>query len=118
MTDPRKPSALTRFNLWLANRVWIPIAALVMSVVLLGVALLIVTARVNDNSTKLSELRYRSCIEDAVLDFKVAEGDVVVAAFSRDTDVVTRLLPPYRDALEQLRGAQETCRNKFPDLGG
>lgn len=113
--EPPTVAIFARINIWLAARVWIPIAVLVGSVLLLGFALLLLVGRVNDNSTKLSELRYRSCIEDAVLDFKIAEGSVVEAAFSRDEQRTGELLVPYRESLDRLRGAESSCRAKFPD---
>lgn len=114
-TLKRTPSRFSRLNLWLSGRVWVPLGVLVASVLLLGIALLVIVGRVNDNATKLSELRYRSCIEDAVLDFKVAEGDAVFAAFNRDPDAVARALPAYGEAIERLRGAQTSCRAQYPD---
>lgn len=110
-------TVVERVNLWLAARVWIPIAVLVASVLLLGFALLLLTIRVSDNATKLSELRYRSCIEDTVLEFKIAEGDAVFAAFNRDTAAFNAAIGPYHDSLERLRGAEANCRSKFPEEG-
>lgn len=104
-----------RLNTWLSTRVWVWIAALVLSVVLLGVALLVIVGRVADNASKLSELRYRSCITDAELNFKIAEGAVVEAAFTQNREAVARLLPAYSTSLELLRHVQTDCRTKFPE---
>jgi hypothetical protein len=108
-------SRLGRANRWLSNRAWVWIAGMTLAIVLLGLVVLALVGRVSDNSTKLSELRYRSCIEDSVLDFKIAEGDVVFAAFSRDQTLVGQKLIPYQQALDRMRGAQAACRVQFPD---
>lgn len=108
-------SRLGRANRWLSNRAWVWIAGMTVAIVLLGLVVLALVGRVADNATKLSELRYRSCIEDSVTAFKIAEGDVVLAAFTRDNAAFTRAIGPYHDALEQLRGAQSACRSQFPE---
>lgn len=113
--SPDRPTRFDSFNLWLAGRVWIPLSGLVFGVALLGIALLLVVGRVSSTETNVSELRYRSCIDDAVVEFKIAEGDAVFAAFNRDAAAVEASKGPYHDTLERLRAAQSDCRAKFPD---
>lgn len=103
-----------RVNLWIANHVWTLVAGLLIAVMAIVFSLVIVIGRVKSNAESVSELKYKSCIEDSVLVLTVAQGELVDAAFSRDTDRAARDLIPYRDALEQLRQAKVVCRAQFP----
>lgn len=108
-------SRLGRVNTWLSTRAWVWIGGMTLAIVLLGFALVVLIGRVADNASKLSELKYRSCIEDAVLDFKIAEGDLVAALVDRDPVALAEKRPAFNKALDELRGTQAACRTKFPE---
>lgn len=107
-------SRVARVNTWLSARAWVWIAGMTTAIVLLGFALVLIVGRVADNATKLSELRYRSCIEDSVVDYKVAEGRLVRALIDRDASALSVSRVDFDVALDALDAAKRTCRERFP----
>lgn len=114
LTEASSAKRLDKLNRWLAAHSWIWVMCLATTIVALSFVVLTLIGRVADNATSLSELQYRSCIEDGVLDFKIAEGDLLAAAFDRVPERITKTRADYSTALEVLRGKQQVCRAKFP----
>jgi hypothetical protein len=103
-----------RLNSWLQQRIWVALLAIFLSFALFSVSVIILESKVNENSVRLIELRYQSCIQDAELDFSVKQGDLVAAAFDRDQTKIAAAEIPYKDSLKNLHEVQTVCRVKFP----